>query len=68
MGSNEFHTLAGLFISAVERHPKPDAFLSKSAGKYQAISSVEAMRQVAALAQGLERLGLGRGDRLAILS
>jgi len=68
MGSSEFHTLAGLFISAVEQHPKPDTFLSKSAGKYQAISSVEAMRQVAALAQGLERLGLGRGDRLAILS
>ena len=68
MGSSEFQTLAGLFISAVEQHPKPDAFLSKSAGGYQGVSSGEALRQVAALAEGLERLGVERGDRIAILS
>jgi long-chain acyl-CoA synthetase len=68
MDSSEFNTLTGLFVTAVEQHPKPDAFLFKSGGKYQGLASDEALRQVAALAQGLERLGLGRGDRLAILS
>jgi long-chain acyl-CoA synthetase len=68
MGSAEFHTLSELFVTAVEQHGKPDAFISKSDGKYQGVSSAEAMRRVAALAQGLEMLGVGRGDRIAILS
>jgi long-chain acyl-CoA synthetase len=68
MGSTEFHTLAELFVTAVKQHPKPEAFLFKSGGKYLGMSSIEALGQVAALAQGLERLGVERGDRVAILS
>jgi long-chain acyl-CoA synthetase len=68
MGLAEFHTLSELLVTAVEQHAKPDAFISKSDGKYQGVSSAEAMRQVAALAQALEMLGVERGDRIAIIS
>jgi long-chain acyl-CoA synthetase len=61
-------TLSGLFLDAVERHGKPDAFLVKTAGRYQPVSHEEALRRAAALAQAFEKLGLARGDRLAILS
>ncbi len=68
MASNEFSTLNELFLKAIEKHDKPDCFLSKSEGRYQGLSSQEALRSVAALASGLERLGVERGDRVAILS
>lgn len=68
MGSDEFRTLSELFLKATEEHPKPDAFLFKSAGKYRSLSSGEALRQVAVLAAALERLGLARGERLAIVA
>ena len=68
MGSTEFRTLAELFVKAVEEHPKPDAFIAKSGREYRGVSSDEALHQVAGLAQGLERLGVERGDRVAILS
>ena len=64
----EFRTLNELFLKAVERHDKPDCFLSKSGGQYQGLASSEALRRVAGLASVLERFGVGRGDRVAILS
>lgn len=64
----EFHTLNELFLGAVEKRPRPDAFLSKSAGEYRGMSSSEALRRTAALARALERLGLARGDRIALLA
>lgn len=57
-----------LFLTAVERHNKPDCFLSKSGGRYQGMPSGEALQEVAALALGLSRLGVDSGDRVAILS
>lgn len=68
MSGDDPHTLNGVFLKAVEQHAKPDAFLVKSAGRYQKVSSQQALRQAAALAAGLERLGVERGDRVAILS
>jgi long-chain acyl-CoA synthetase len=61
-------TLNELFLTSVERHPRPNAFLVKSGGAYKAVSSEEALDTAAALAHGLEKLGLAAGDRLAILS
>lgn len=61
-------TLSGLFLAAVEHYRKPDAFLVKSGGRYQPVSHDEVLRRVAALARAFEKLGLARGDRLAILS
>jgi len=66
--SADFQTLSEMFLKAIDRHCKPDVFLAKSAGRYQPVSSQEALRQVAALASALVRFGIGRGDRVAILS
>jgi len=68
MASHEFLTLNELFLKAIDHHPKPDAFLSKSAGRYQGLSSQEALNRVAALAVALDRLQVRRGDRVAIFS
>ncbi len=68
MGNQEFSTLNELFLRAIEAHPKPDCFLFKAGGQYRGLASSDALRKVAALATALERLGVGRGDRVALLS
>ncbi len=68
MGSIQFTTLTELFLEAVEKLRTPRAFLTKRTGQYRGVASEEVLRQVAGLAAGLERLGLARGDRLAILA
>jgi len=68
MGSSEITTLNELFLKAVAKHAKPDCFLFKSEGRYQGVSSQEALRKVAALASVLSRLHVERGDRIALLS
>lgn len=68
MTPSDFHTLGELFLKAAETHAKPDAFLSKQSGRFQGLSSAEALRRAAALALALERLGVRRGDRLALIS
>ena len=68
MGLSEIKTLNELFLTAVEKHAKPDCFLFKSEGQYQGVSSQEALRKVAALASVLSNLPVERGDRVAILS
>src|SRR5579885_541576 len=68
MEPSHFHTLSELFLKAAETHAKPDAFLTKQNGRYQGLSSAEALRQTAALALALDRLGIRRGDRLALIS
>ncbi|MGH9445969.1 MAG: AMP-dependent synthetase/ligase [Terriglobia bacterium] len=68
MVSQNFPTLNELFLAAIAKHAKPDAFLFKRQGKYEGLSSVYALQQVAALAVSFGRLGIQRGDRVAILS
>ena len=68
MGSSEIGTLNELFLKAVATHAKPDCFLFKRDGKYQGISSQDALRKVAALASVLGNMHVERGDRVAILS
>ncbi len=64
----EFRTINELFLKAVERHAKPDAFLCKSGGRYRGVSSQQALETVAALARELDRRGIRRGDRVALLA
>src|SRR5487761_348102 len=66
--TQDFETLNELFLKACERHSKPDALLSKRDGRYQGIASAEALRLTAALALALERAGVARSDRVALLS
>lgn len=68
MASTDFTTLNELFVRAVDRHAKADAFLSKRHGAYQGLSSAEALRRVAALGLALEGLGVQPGDHVALLS
>ncbi|MGD0127726.1 MAG: long-chain fatty acid--CoA ligase [Terriglobia bacterium] len=68
MTASDFSTLNELFIRAIEEKDRPDCFLYKSEGRYQSISSHEALRKAAALASALERLGARPGDRIALLS
>jgi long-chain acyl-CoA synthetase len=68
MTASDFSTLNELFIKAIEEKDRPDCFLYKSEGRYQSISSREALRKAAALASALERLGARPGERIALLS
>jgi long-chain acyl-CoA synthetase len=68
MNTSPYTTLIELFLEAVEKYAKPDAFLVKSSGQYGGVSSGEALRQVAGLAAALARLGVEPGDRIAILA
>jgi long-chain acyl-CoA synthetase len=68
MGSNEISTLNELFLKAVATHSKPDCFLVKRQGRFQGVSSRDALRKVAALASLLNRMHVERGDRVAILA
>ena len=53
---------------AVEVQNKPDCLLHKVNGRYQGISSREALRKAAALAAALERLGVTPSQRIALIS
>jgi long-chain acyl-CoA synthetase len=68
MESKPFKTINELFIRAMEEHQKPDAFLTKSEGRYHGIASREVLTKVAALAQAFVEMGVGAGDRVALLS
>ncbi|HEV2352540.1 MAG TPA: long-chain fatty acid--CoA ligase [Terriglobia bacterium] len=68
MGNQEFRTLNELFLKAIANYSKPDAFLYKTAGKYRGLPSQEALENAAGLALALDRRGINRGDRVALLS
>jgi len=63
-----YDTINQIFITVFSQRPKPDAFLTKIDGRYQPLSSADALQQASALAAALVRLGVQRGDRVAILS
>ena len=63
-----FDNLVSLFLTrASEKGDKPFLW-AKREGAWQSISWSEAARQVAALAASLKKLGLQRGDRVALVS
>jgi len=68
MESKSFKTINRLFLQAMEEHPKPDAFLTKAEGQYRGIASRDVLLKVAALARALGDMGIGPGDRVALLS
>lgn len=60
-------TLAELFLHAAG-HRKPDALLHKVGGRFEPISSAELVDRVRRLARGLEKRGVERGDRVALMA
>ena len=66
--TNGFKTLNQLFLEAIEKRPKPDAFLYKAQGRYHPCSSQDALKKTAALASAFLGGGIRAGDRVAILA
>jgi long-chain acyl-CoA synthetase len=65
---NPPQTLIHIFLDSVERRPRPDQFLRHGPRSWEPLSSARARADVEALAHGLRGLGVGRGDRVALLS
>lgn len=66
--ADEPTTLVEMIERAVAKYRKPDALNFKRDGAWQRISSDEMLRRMRHIALGLHSLGIGRGDRIAILS
>lgn len=60
-------TLPQLLLRNAERFGRRTAMREKDYGIWQSYTWAETLERVQAFARGLERLGLGRGDRLAIV-
>ena len=61
-------TLPAMCLAALARHAKPDALSHKRGGEWVRVSGREFARRVRSVALGLRSLGVGRGDRVALLS
>jgi long-chain acyl-CoA synthetase len=61
-------TLVQIFLDTVARHRKPVLFMRKAAGRWESLSAERARADVESVALGLRELGIGRGDKVAILS
>ena len=61
-------TLNRLFLESCRAHPKPVRMMAKKDGVWAKIGTDEIATTVRRLSLGLQALGLGPGDRIAILS
>jgi long-chain acyl-CoA synthetase len=68
MTETEATTLSRLFLHSCRTFRKPDRMLVKRDRAWTRIPAEEVEAAVRRLALGLQELGLGRGDRMAILS
>jgi long-chain acyl-CoA synthetase len=64
----QIRTLCDIFYDSVDRFRKPEHLRYKRDGAWRSVSSEEFRRAVEELSMGLRELGVGRGDRVAILS
>ena len=63
-----FDNLVSLFLKRAEEKGDQPFLWAKRDGEWRSTSWAEAARQVASLAQSLARIGLQRGDRVALVS
>src|SRR5512136_1430606 len=61
-------TLAQVLLETLKNYPRPDLMLVKKEGRYVPISTEEFGRGVKNYCLGLRELGLGKGDKIVILS
>jgi long-chain acyl-CoA synthetase len=68
LSAEDPRTLAELFLKSAQKYPRPGALNFKKDGAWHAISSSEMIARIENIALGLQSLGLGKGDRAAILA
>ena len=61
-------TINRLLLDALDRRERPDLLLHKQGGVWRPISTQSFLARVAALAATLQRLGVQKGDRVAVFS
>lgn len=61
-------TLAEFYYHQLEYHPKKDAFTQKENGKWVSLSSQEFIDKANCLSAGLLKIGIKKGDRIAVIS
>ena len=61
-------TLCQVLLDTIRNYPNPDFMQSKKEGRYQPLSTEEFGRRVRYLCLGLKDLGIGKGDKVIILS
>jgi long-chain acyl-CoA synthetase len=61
-------TLVGIFLDTCKTYTRSDLFIRKTAEGWETLSSGRARNDVEHLALALRGLGIGRGDRVALLS
>ena len=66
--SADYPTLPGRLLQAIERYASPRSQMHKQDGEWVSISSAETLRRIAGVSQGLAKLGVGQGDRVAIFA
>src|SRR5271155_2445779 len=68
MDYDSCRSLPAMFLAQADRLGGKPFLWAKQGGRYQSISWVEAARDVRRLALGLRSLGIGRGERVALVS
>ena len=66
--SNEPTTLVELYDRVAIEHPKSNTLNYKRDGAWHSLSAAEMLRRARQIALGLNALGIGKGDRVAIIS
>src|ERR1043166_4780505 len=61
-------TVPAMCLEALARHAKPDALSLKQQGQWLRIPGDATIKSGRAVALGLSALGVGKGDRVALLS
>ncbi len=64
----KFETLVDVYHDAIKTHPDNPLFGTKKNGAWQWMTYLEFGKQTDAFRAGLASLGLGRGDRVAVIS